>query len=174
MIANSSPPSRASTSVPRSADRRRSATSRSKASPAAWPSESLTFLKRSRSSMRTEKVAPRGHPRGATFSVLMLDLDRFKNVNDSLGHAAGDALLREVAERLRSALRGTDVLARLGGDEFAIIQTGCDDQKMGSINLATRISRRIAEPFLLPGNQVEVGTSIGIAMAPGHGSDPQE
>jgi diguanylate cyclase (GGDEF)-like protein len=116
----------------------------------------------------------RGHPRGATFSVLMLDLDRFKNVNDSLGHAAGDALLREVAERLRSALRGTDVLARLGGDEFAIIQTGCDDQKMGSINLATRISRRIAEPFLLPGNQVEVGTSIGIAMAPGHGSDPQE
>jgi len=116
----------------------------------------------------------RGHPRGATFSVLMLDLDRFKNVNDSLGHAAGDALLREVAERLRSALRGTDVLARLGGDEFAIIQSGCDDQKMGSINLATRISRRIAEPFLLPGNQVEVGTSIGIAMAPGHGSDPQE
>ena len=116
----------------------------------------------------------RAHPRGATFSVLMLDLDRFKNVNDSLGHAAGDALLREVADRLRSALRGTDVLARLGGDEFAIIQAGGDDQKMGSINLATRISRRIAEPFQLPGHQVEVGTSIGIAMAPGHGSDPQE
>jgi diguanylate cyclase (GGDEF)-like protein len=111
---------------------------------------------------------------GGTFSVVMLDLDRFKNVNDSLGHAAGDALLREVANRLRSALRGTDVLARFGGDEFAIIQADCADQRMGSINLATRICRRIAEPFLLPGHQVEVGTSIGIAMAPDHGSDPQE
>jgi diguanylate cyclase (GGDEF)-like protein len=112
--------------------------------------------------------------RGGTFSIVMLDLDRFKNVNDSLGHAAGDALLREVADRLRSALRGTDVLARFGGDEFAIIQADCADQRMGSINLATRICRRIAEPFLLPGHQVEVGTSIGIAMAPDHGSDPQE
>ena len=116
----------------------------------------------------------RERPRGATFSVLMLDLDRFKNVNDSLGHAAGDALLREVATRLRSALRGTDVLARLGGDEFAIIQAGCDDQGRDAVNLATRISKCIVEPFVLPGHQVEVGTSIGIAMAPEHGSDPQE
>jgi len=95
----------------------------------------------------------------------MLDLDRFKNVNDSLGHAAGDALLRQVALRLKSALRSTDVLARLGGDEFAIIQAECDDQRTGSIDLATRIFGLIAEPFLLQGHQVEVGTSIGIAMA---------
>ncbi|HTE94498.1 MAG TPA: CHASE domain-containing protein, partial [Bradyrhizobium sp.] len=87
--------------------------------------------------------------RGGAFSILMLDLDRFKNVNDSLGHAAGDALLRQVALRLKSALRSTDVLARLGGDEFAIIQAECDDQRTGSIDLATRISRLIAEPFLL-------------------------
>ena len=111
--------------------------------------------------------------RGA-FSILMLDLDRFKNVNDSLGHAAGDALLQQVAHRLKSALRGTDVLARLGGDEFAIIQAGCDDQRTGSIDLATRISKRIAEPFLLPGHRVEIGTSIGIAMAPEHGSDQEQ
>jgi diguanylate cyclase (GGDEF)-like protein len=104
----------------------------------------------------------------------MLDLDRFKNVNDSLGHAAGDALLREVAIRLRSALRGGDALARLGGDEFAIIQAGCADQRAGSIDLAERISRRIAEPFLLLGRQVEVGTSIGIAMAPLHGNDREQ
>jgi diguanylate cyclase (GGDEF)-like protein len=111
--------------------------------------------------------------RGA-FSILMLDLDRFKNVNDSLGHAAGDALLQQVAHRLKSALRGTDVLARLGGDEFAIIQAGCDDQRTGSIDLATRISKRIAEPFLLPGHRVEIGTSIGIAMAPEHGSEQEQ
>jgi diguanylate cyclase (GGDEF)-like protein len=112
--------------------------------------------------------------RNGAFSILMLDLDRFKNVNDSLGHAAGDALLRQVARRLKSALRGTDVLARLGGDEFAIIQAGCDDQTASSINLATRISKLIAEPFLLPGHRVEIGTSIGIAMAPEHGSDQEQ
>jgi diguanylate cyclase (GGDEF)-like protein len=113
-------------------------------------------------------------PRGDTFSVIMLDLDRFKNVNDSLGHAAGDALLREAATRLRSTLRDADILARLGGDEFAIIQAGCADQKMGSISLATQICRRLGEPFKLPGHQVEVGVSIGIAMLPEHGEDPQE
>ena len=113
-------------------------------------------------------------PRGDTFAVLMLDLDRFKNVNDSLGHAAGDALLREVAKRLRSALRSTDLLARLGGDEFAIIQSGCDDQRQGSIDLAARICKSIAEPFLLPGCRVEVGTSVGIAMVPDHGHDREQ
>ena len=111
---------------------------------------------------------------GGAFSILMLDLDRFKNVNDSLGHAAGDALLRQVAVRLRSALRSTDVLARLGGDEFAIVQAACDDQRAGSLDLAARISQLIAEPFLLPGHQVEVGASIGIAMAPEHGSDQEQ
>ena len=108
------------------------------------------------------------------FSVLMVDLDRFKNVNDSLGHAAGDALLRQVAVRLRSALRGEDVLARLGGDEFAIIQAGDHDQRANSTDLAGRISRLIVEPFQLPGNQVEIGTSIGIAIAPEHGDDREQ
>jgi diguanylate cyclase (GGDEF)-like protein len=108
------------------------------------------------------------------FSILMLDLDRFKNVNDSLGHAAGDALLSQVAMRLRSALRGEDVLARLGGDEFAIIQAGQHDQRAHAIDLAGRLSRLIAEPFQLPGHQVEIGTSIGIAMAPEHGDDREQ
>ncbi len=108
------------------------------------------------------------------FSVLMVDLDRFKNVNDSLGHAAGDALLRQVAVRLRSALRGEDVLARLGGDEFAIIQAGHHDQRANSTDLAGRISRLIVEPFQLTGSQVEIGTSIGIAIAPEHGDDREQ
>jgi diguanylate cyclase (GGDEF)-like protein len=108
------------------------------------------------------------------FSILMLDLDRFKNVNDSLGHAAGDELLRQVAHRLRSTLRSTDVLARLGGDEFAVIQAACDDQRRGSLDLAARISKLIAEPFQLPGHRVEIGASIGIALAPEHGSAQEE
>ncbi|UVO38723.1 EAL domain-containing protein [Bradyrhizobium arachidis] len=111
---------------------------------------------------------------GWTFSILMLDLDRFKNVNDSLGHGAGDALLRLVAQRLKSAVRATDVLARLGGDEFAVIQEGCEDQRASSTELAARIAKLVAEPFLLPGHRVEIGTSIGIAIAPDHGSDQEQ
>jgi diguanylate cyclase (GGDEF)-like protein len=108
------------------------------------------------------------------FSILMLDLDRFKNVNDSLGHAAGDALLRQVARRLRSTLRDSDVLARFGGDEFAIVQSECDSQRAASIALAARICKVIAEPFQLPGNRVEIGTSVGIALAPEHGDDLEQ
>ncbi|MBR0791811.1 EAL domain-containing protein [Bradyrhizobium manausense] len=111
---------------------------------------------------------------GWSFSILMLDLDRFKNVNDSLGHGAGDALLRLVAQRLKSAVRATDVLARLGGDEFAIIQESSEDQRVSSTELAARIAKLVAEPFLLPGHRVEIGTSIGIAVAPDHGSDQEQ
>jgi diguanylate cyclase (GGDEF)-like protein len=111
---------------------------------------------------------------GPAFSILMLDLDRFKNVNDSLGHGAGDALLRLVAQRLKSAVRATDVLARLGGDEFAIIQEGCEDHRACATELAARIAKLVIEPFLLPGHRVEIGTSIGIAVAPDHGSDPEQ
>jgi diguanylate cyclase (GGDEF)-like protein len=123
---------------------------------------------------RLEEIGSQERLRGGAFSILMLDLDRFKNVNDSLGHAAGDALLRQVANRLKSALRVSDVLARLGGDEFAIIQAGCDDQRAASMDLAARIAKLIAEPFLLPGHRVEIGTSIGIAMAPEHGTDQEQ
>ena len=104
----------------------------------------------------------------------MLDLDRYKNVNNSLGHAAGDALLRQVAQRLKSALRASDVLARLGGDEFAIVQEACEDQRACSTELAGRIAKLVAEPFLLPGHRVEIGTSVGIAIAPEHGSDQEQ
>ncbi len=112
--------------------------------------------------------------RGLPFAILMLDLDRFKNVNDSLGHAAGDALLRQVAQRLKSALRANDVLARLGGDEFAVIQEAGEDQRACSTELAARIAKLVSEPFLLPGHRVEIGTSIGIAIAPDHGGDQEQ
>jgi diguanylate cyclase (GGDEF)-like protein len=110
----------------------------------------------------------------AAYSILLLDLDRFKNVNDSLGHAAGDALLRLVALRLRSALREDDVLARLGGDEFAVIQQGDVDLRAISVDLARRLAKVIAEPFQLLGHRVEIGTSIGIALAPEHGSSQEQ
>ena len=106
--------------------------------------------------------------------MLMLDLDRFKNVNDSLGHPIGDLLLKEAAQRVKSILRETDVLARLGGDEFAIIQTSESDQRSGATVLANRIIDVLTKPFDIDGHRVSIGTSIGIALAPSDGIDPSE
>ncbi|KJC61313.1 diguanylate cyclase [Bradyrhizobium sp. LTSPM299] len=120
-------------------------------------------------SEKLDEAARRLQRHGTTFTVLMLDLDKFKNVNDTLGHPAGDRLLVEVAQRLKSSLRDTDVVARLGGDEFAIIQDNEKDQVAGAVGLARRIIGLIEQPFDLGGNKVNVGTSVGIAFAPEHG-----
>ncbi len=117
---------------------------------------------------RMEEALARGR-RGENFAVLCLDLDRFKEVNDTLGHHVGDLLLVEVARRLREELREMDTLARLGGDEFAVIQADlktADD----SAALARRLVARVAEPFVVDGRQVVVGLSIGIAIAPHDGA----
>jgi diguanylate cyclase (GGDEF)-like protein len=98
-------------------------------------------------------------------AVMCIDLDRFKNVNDTLGHAAGDLLLKQVAERLLSNIRESDTVARIGGDEFFLLQTAAM-QPEGSGNLAARIIEKLSEPFDLDGNQVTIGASIGIAIAP--------
>jgi len=111
---------------------------------------------------------------GRELALIYLDLDRFKEVNDTLGHATGDALLKCVAERLQSCVRAEDTVARLGGDEFAIIQERCQDQRACSTELAARIAKLLTEPFLLPGHRVEIGTSIGIAVAPDHGRDQEQ
>jgi len=105
------------------------------------------------------------HSEGKLFTVFMLDLDKFKNVNDTLGHPAGDQLLRETAHRLQSSLRDTDFLARLGGDEFAIIQASAENPRQAATRLATRILTIIAQPYDLDGTLVCVGASIGIALA---------
>ncbi len=110
---------------------------------------------------------------GTTFTVLMLDLDKFKNVNDTLGHPAGDQLLVEVARRLKSSLRDTDVVARLGGDEFAIIQENEKNQGEGAVALARKVIKLIEQPFDIDGHRVGVGTSIGIAFAPEHGEEAE-
>ena len=123
---------------------------------------------------KIQEAGARLRRRGEGFTVFMLDLDRFKDVNDSLGHPAGDAMLKEMAQRLRSSLRETDVLARLGGDEFAILQSGEQAQRESAIMLATRIIDVVGKPFDLDGRKVSVGTSIGIALAPQDGVDPDE
>jgi diguanylate cyclase (GGDEF)-like protein/PAS domain S-box-containing protein len=122
---------------------------------------------------RIEEAAARQRRHGDSFSVLQLDLDRFKQVNDSLGHAAGDALLWEVGARLKAILRETDVLARLGGDEFAIIQEGAGNQREAASTLAERIFEALRQPFNLEGHEITIGTSIGVALAPEHASDAE-
>jgi diguanylate cyclase (GGDEF)-like protein len=106
-------------------------------------------------------------------AVLCIDLDRFKAVNDMLGHPIGDALLRVVGHRLQAAARPSDLVARLGGDEFAIVQTSVD-QPAGVIALATRLIAEIAKPFEVEGHQVGIGASVGISIAPNDGSDPDK
>jgi diguanylate cyclase (GGDEF)-like protein len=101
-------------------------------------------------------------------AVLFLDLDRFKDVNDTFGHQAGDELIKQVAHRLSDLLRGADTLARFGGDEFAIIQTGIRSSQDAEA-LARRILESIGSPFMIGDAQVSVGISIGIALAPENG-----
>jgi diguanylate cyclase (GGDEF)-like protein len=112
-------------------------------------------------------------PQDQEFAVLCLDLDRFKVVNDTLGHQFGDMLLRQVAGRITGCLREGDTLARLGGDEFAILQSGIK-QPNEVIALADRIFEAAQTPFDLDGNQVVVGTSIGIAIAPTDGAEADQ
>lgn len=103
-------------------------------------------------------------------AVLFLDLDRFKNVNDTAGHAAGDTLLRDVAKRLSSCIRSSDLLARLGGDEFVIVAENFGDAQHLK-DLAERVLARMREPFEIEGNEYHLGTSIGISVYPHDGTD---
>src|SRR5580692_778931 len=110
--------------------------------------------------------------RGEKLAVMFLDLDRFKGVNDSLGHPVGDALLCAVTERLQRVVRGIDTVARLGGDEFAIVQNSA--RPTDASELAAELIETFSEPFEVHGHQVIIGTSIGIAMAPADGNEPDQ
>ncbi|MDB5360351.1 MAG: putative signaling protein [Rhodospirillales bacterium] len=103
---------------------------------------------------------------GVAVTVLCLDLDRFKTVNDLTGHTGGDLLLKQVADRLRSSVRDHDTVARLSGDEFAVIQLGAAAVDSASV-LAERLVKTMALPFDLDGQQMVIGTSIGLALFPG-------
>ena len=107
---------------------------------------------------------------GTAFAVMFLDLDRFKGVNDSLGHAVGNELLRAVANRLRRTLRAEDTVGRMGGDEFTVLVPGVTSERDFQI-VAEKILSAFRDPFLVGNRDLVVTTSIGIAVAPGDGDD---
>ncbi|HEV3485082.1 MAG TPA: sensor domain-containing diguanylate cyclase, partial [Vicinamibacterales bacterium] len=117
-----------------------------------------------------EKAIGVAREQKSMLTLMIMDLDRFKEVNDTLGHHFGDALLKQVAFRLQNQMRGDDLVARLGGDEFAIIIPDVTD-----VNAAAKSARRILNalelPFVVEGQVLDVGCSIGIALFPTHGAD---
>ncbi|MDA9493508.1 bifunctional diguanylate cyclase/phosphodiesterase [Bradyrhizobium sp. CCBAU 11361] len=110
---------------------------------------------------------------GDQLAVLCLDLDHFKDINDSLGHPIGDALLKEVGRRLRATVGESDTVARLGGDEFSVVQIGRSEEAAAR-SLAGRLVEAISAPYEIDGHQIVIGVSIGISLSPQDGSDPDE
>ena len=115
---------------------------------------------------RLTQVKRSGH-----LALFSLDLDHFKNVNDTLGLPIGDKLLQAVAERLRDCVRKDDLVARLGGDEFALVQIDADGPNKAT-TLASRLIEVVSAPYELDGHQVVVGTSVGVALGPNDGTHP--
>lgn len=124
--------------------------------------------------MKTLDEAVAGLAENKPFNVLMLDLDRFKSINDTMGHASGDKLLVTTANRLVAVLGPGDLVARLGGDEFAIIQKIKRNPALEASKLAERLLQAISSDTALDGQDLIVGTSIGIACAPLHGDQATE
>jgi diguanylate cyclase (GGDEF)-like protein len=122
---------------------------------------------------RMDQALGRLHRYGEPFAMFCLDLDRFKAVNDTLGHAAGDTLLKLVGQRLTRCLRENDTIARLGGDEFAILLIAAA-HAVDMAALAQRVVDLVSRPYDLDGSEATIGASVGIVMAPGDGCDPEE
>jgi diguanylate cyclase (GGDEF)-like protein/PAS domain S-box-containing protein len=127
------------------------------------PNRSLLFE-------RLEKALEAARGDRTVVALMLMDLDRFKEVNDTFGHHFGDVLLKQVAERLLHQLVTGDTVARLGGDEFALVLTQCGDAN-GVAATARRILNALQQPFVVESQVLEVGASIGIALCPQHGTD---
>jgi diguanylate cyclase (GGDEF)-like protein len=122
---------------------------------------------------RLQQELARGRRGDRVFALHFVDLDRFKSINDGLGHYVGDQLLKAVADRLKQVVRGTDIVVRLGGDEFAVLQieaSGIDDAAL----VAQRINDVLDEPFQVDGKEMTMNASIGIAMYPKDGKTAEE
>jgi len=122
---------------------------------------------------RLKQALAEGRPGSGRVAALCVDLDLFKNVNDSFGHPIGDRLLRSVADRLRSHLVGNNLVARLGGDEFAVILTNVVSPNEAS-DYAARLIKTLSEAYEIDGIEVVIGASIGIALSPGDGETSEE
>jgi diguanylate cyclase (GGDEF)-like protein len=121
---------------------------------------------------RAEQALLAARRRSEGFSLMLLDLDRFKEINDTLGHQTGDAVLEELAARLTKVGRASDTVARLGGDEFALVLLDARDGA-SALFVAERIRRELDEPFAVDGLNLQLETSIGIAVYPEHGNDTE-
>jgi len=136
--------------------------------------DSLTGLaNRFQMSQALDKILTAPHEKNRTCAVLLLDLDRFKHVNDTMGHPAGDALLKQVAQRLERAIGQDGQVGRLGGDEFKVIVPGrIRRSQLGE--LATAIIHTLSQPYSIEGQRVVIGVSVGIALAPDDGTSSDD
>jgi diguanylate cyclase (GGDEF)-like protein/PAS domain S-box-containing protein len=116
---------------------------------------------------RLSQLLARSERAQAPFAVLFADIDNFKRMNDSLGHAAGDDLLRSIARRLQASVRGSDSVARIGGDEFVILVEGVDCS--GAILVAEKVRKAVSAAVMVQGRRTKVTVSVGIALYPDHG-----
>ncbi|MBP1849536.1 EAL domain-containing protein [Rhizobium halophytocola] len=137
--------------------------------------DSLTGLpNRALFNLKLEQAQAKLKASGARFNIMLIDLDRFKAVNDRLGHAVGDELLNAVTARLSLVLDSHDTLARFGGDEFALLQPVKRNPMLEASRLAGLIVESLSAPFAIGGNSVDIGASVGVACAPLHGADLSE
>jgi len=134
--------------------------------------DELTGLPNRRSVYEALEAADRDLADGRAMAVLVIDLDRFKEINDSLGHAAGDQLLRQLGPRLRARLRTEDMLARLGGDEFVVLVRDVTGPE--ALALAQRLRAELQNPFRFGSVGLTVDSSVGIAVGPGHSASAEE
>ncbi len=136
-------------------------------------SDALTGLpNRSMLASRLEEILAEAHLSRQPFAVMFIDIDRFKNINDSLGHGTGDTLLQEMARRLGMCVRGSDILARHGGDEFVVVLPQVQDAAQVS-QVATKMLAMIEQPLTIDQHLLSVTCSIGIALYPGDGEDAE-
>ena len=120
---------------------------------------------------KLEKAVARSQSDATPFAVMVIDLDRFKQVNDSLGHPVGDKLLKRVSERLREMATPEDVVARLGGDEFAILKLG---ERDCAAEFAAKVVEMLSEPYHIDGAKLIISASVGVAMMPDDGVNANE
>ena len=121
---------------------------------------------------RFEQALRAGTRTSSTTALLLIDLDRFKEVNDTLGHHVGDQLLAQIGPRLAGALRGADTVARLGGDEFAVLLPSVDGLS-GALDVASRLRQALGEAFRVEGVELDIDASIGVVISGAHGADAQ-